>query len=177
MEEHKCLISVMVFSRDGEKILKEICKQFKSDFDLIKCSDVYLVKGKHSKSETLHDIVTEDSYIGLSMSFAARTVLEPELALKFLENIELLFKNPAQKRTVSLNLLAFDDNTKMTPRLVLPHPSLHLQPELLVPAADVWPEYYHPVLKQSLIGLLKGVQTVGWGEFYAPAKSVLDFSN
>ena len=63
----------------------------------------------------------------------------------------------------------------MTENLTLPHPEFHMKPEVLFPAAEVWADYYHPVLKKTLRELTREFANLRWGEFFEQGKTLLDF--
>lgn len=53
-------------------------------------------------------------------------------------------------RTLDIDLLFYDSAVIDTPRLTVPHPRLAERRFALEPAAELWPDYLHPVLKISL---------------------------
>ncbi len=57
-------------------------------------------------------------------------------------------------RTLDLDLVCYDGLVIDTPELTVPHPRMHLRPFVLVPLADVWPEWVHPQLHRSVRELL-----------------------
>lgn len=58
-------------------------------------------------------------------------------------------------RTMDIDLLFYDDMCLNLPELVLPHPQMHLRDFVLRPMADLAPDFYHPLLKQTMAELLR----------------------
>jgi 2-amino-4-hydroxy-6-hydroxymethyldihydropteridine diphosphokinase len=59
-----------------------------------------------------------------------------------------------EPRTVDLDLLLYGNSTHETEFLTLPHPRMHLRNFVLVPLAELSPQFLHPVFKQTVSGLL-----------------------
>ncbi len=76
------------------------------------------------------------------------TTLAPEALLDALLAIEQTFGRIRAERngprTLDLDLLLYDDLTLATPRLMLPHPRLHLRAFVLQPLAELAPELAIP---------------------------------
>lgn len=62
-------------------------------------------------------------------------------------------------RTLDLDLLLYDDRVIELPQLVVPHPRLAFRKFALQGAAEVAPDWMHPVLKRSPAALLRHLQT------------------
>ena len=75
---------------------------------------------------------------------------------------------PNAPRPMDVDLLAHGDRVLETPELVLPHPRMHQRAFVLVPLAEVAPEWRHPVFKQTARELLQQAATPArverWGE-------------
>lgn len=84
---------------------------------------------------------------------ALATALEAGALLALLQRLEARFdrvrgvRNAA--RTLDLDLLDHDGRVVETPVLVLPHPRLHERRFVLVPLAEIAPEWRHPLLGLS----------------------------
>lgn len=177
MEEfHQALIGVRAYSNDGIGIFKKTLKSLVDQgIELLAVSSVYKIQRDLNETKNIHNIRNQRSFEGLSVAVKVSTRRIPEELLNILMQLEKKLKNEVLHRSVSINLLIFGDYTLMTPRLTLPHPEFHCRPEDLIPAAEIWGDYKHPVLKQSLMSLARSLGQEEWGEFFAQSKSVLDF--
>lgn len=74
----------------------------------------------------------------------------PSQVLQRLLDIELQFGRIRQERwgprTLDLDLLLYDQVVMETPALTLPHPRLHERAFVLVPLAEILPDWRHPTL-------------------------------
>ncbi len=68
----------------------------------------------------------------------------------------LLFSRP-----IDLDLLLYGDVVLTTPGLTLPHPRLHLRRFVLVPLAELAPDFIHPILHRSIAALLDRLSASG----------------
>ena len=87
------------------------------------------------------------------------TELEARHLLKTLHDIELQFgrhrKTRNEARVLDLDLLAYgDQQSRSESGLILPHPRLHERAFVLIPLADVEPDWRHPVTKLSIANML-----------------------
>ncbi len=64
-------------------------------------------------------------------------------------------------RTLDLDLLLQGSKVIDTEFLTLPHPRLHERGFVLAPLADIYPDWVHPILKQSIAALLNQVDCHG----------------
>jgi 2-amino-4-hydroxy-6-hydroxymethyldihydropteridine diphosphokinase len=107
----------------------------------------------------------EDQPPFLNQVVSAETYLKPLSLLRHLKRLEkALGRVPSfdkGPRLIDIDILFFDDVVMDTPRLVLPHPRLHERGFVLVPLAEIAPEFMHPALKKSVKQLLAGVDRKG----------------
>jgi 2-amino-4-hydroxy-6-hydroxymethyldihydropteridine diphosphokinase len=64
-------------------------------------------------------------------------------------------------RTLDLDLLLFGNQILDCPTLQIPHPHLHERAFVLVPLAEIAPQWIHPLLGLSITDLLQQVDTSG----------------
>lgn len=87
------------------------------------------------------------------------TNLEPEILLKEIHQIEILFgrerkSNGYSSREIDIDILYFDDFILKSDSLVIPHPLIHERMFVLKPLSDIAPEFIHPVLQKNSLQML-----------------------
>lgn len=169
------LISLKTFSNKGTEALKLAVRAMSEKFSIVQVSSVYKVSRRAESLAGIRDIKKEERLDALAMVVKATTTVSPSAALEALNQIEVRLQKEALKRTISFNLVVYDQRIVMLPGLSLPHPEMHIRPEELVLAAEVWADYLHPVLKQELRVLARDFINEEWGEFYALGTPLLDF--
>jgi 2-amino-4-hydroxy-6-hydroxymethyldihydropteridine diphosphokinase len=58
-------------------------------------------------------------------------------------------------RGIDIDILFYDDLVLETNELTIPHPRLHLRKFTLMPLVELWPNFVHPVLLNSMAQLLR----------------------
>lgn len=90
----------------------------------------------------------------LNQVVKAETYMEPQPLLRHLKRLESAlgrvpnFQNGP--RLIDIDILFYDNLVLDTPPLVIPHPRLHERAFVLVPAAEIEPDFIHPVLQRTL---------------------------
>ena len=100
------------------------------------------------------------------------TGLLPNDLLALMQKIELSFGRqrgvPNAARTLDLDILDYDGRVEAGPPLVLPHPRLQERAFVLLPLADVAPDWVHPTLGLSVASLIRGLPASQKGEPIGP---------
>ena len=99
---------------------------------------------------------------GCALLWAEQT---PEELLTVLQAIEIQFgrvdKGTLQARTLDLDLLLYGDVVLNTPDLTIPHPRMNERAFVLVPLAEIAPDWIEPRSGNKIAKLLKNVDTSG----------------
>ncbi len=99
---------------------------------------------------------------GCALLSAAQT---PEELLAILQATETQFgrvgKGTLQPRTLDLDLLLYADLVLNTPNLTIPHPRMSERAFVLVPLAEIAPDWIEPVSGTKIVKLLRNVNTSG----------------
>ena len=107
----------------------------------------------------------------INACITAQTSLSPVALLHRLLSIENQFGRVRQERwgarSLDLDLLFYGDRQIDIPGLTVPHPRLHERSFVLVPLADIAPDWQHPTLQQTTAQLLSklsiaGVEQLSW---------------
>ena len=89
----------------------------------------------------------------------------PEELLAILQATEIQFgrtdKGTLQPRTLDLDLLLYEDAIVNTPDLIIPHPRMVERAFVLVPLAEIAPDWIEPKSGNKIARLLTNVDTSG----------------
>jgi len=95
------------------------------------------------------------------MVVKCETNLEPESLLKRLKQLEVQLGREQSfrwgPRLIDIDILFYNDLILESESLTIPHPRLHERAFVLVPLADIAPDFIHPVLKKTIKELRKAV--------------------
>lgn len=90
-----------------------------------------------------------------------KTGLNPNELLKELKEIELLLSREDNgrwgPRTIDLDILFYDDLIIKSKDLEIPHPRIPERNFVLIPLAEIAPNFIHPVVKKTMRDLLNEV--------------------
>lgn len=165
------LISLKILSGRSPTIYKQAFSGV--DAQILKASSIYKVRHFKNRFQSIRSIKGDEIFDGYSCVLMISPNTGAQELLENLKRIEGAGSPSGQQKVISANCLVYGDERQRTPRLTLPHPEFHLNPEEIVPAAEVWPEHQHVVLNKSLSQLAKSFHGTNWGEYYGSAKEYL----
>lgn len=105
-------------------------------------NQVVLVETDRNPEEVLNDILRIERRIG-----------RPEHDPEYTTDGQRVYRS----RVIDIDILFFDSEIIDTPRLAVPHPRIAQRRFVLEPAAEICPDFQHPVLKISLKELLNSI--------------------
>ncbi len=83
---------------------------------------------------------------------------QPEELLNIIKEIETemgrIWTQKWGPRLIDIDILFFDDRIINTEKLIIPHPELHKRDFVLIPMAEIEPEFMHPVLNKTIEEIL-----------------------
>jgi 2-amino-4-hydroxy-6-hydroxymethyldihydropteridine diphosphokinase len=150
-------VYIALGSNLGDRIanLTAAIKAMKPNVHPRKCSPVYETPpwGYSDQPKFLNQVIE------------AETDLSPESLLEYLKKIEVNIGRRETfrygPRVIDLDIIFFDGEVIDSPPLIIPHPRLEERSFVLLPLADLAPDYRHPILGDSVMEMLSKVETKG----------------
>lgn len=170
--EQQALVALIVYSSDGLSLLKTATQALSKHMEAEKMSSVYKIKGSLNRFSHVHDIASVDGFQGITVAVKGFIKQGPEQFVKDCMNVEEHMN--LQDKTLEIVVLCVEDLTRMQSDLCLPYPEWHRRVELLVPSSEVWGDYQHPILGESVYNLSQKMSDKKWGSFFAQGKSLLE---
>lgn len=136
---------------DREQNLRDAVEALNGHLEIIRLSSVYETKawGYTDQADFLNQVI--EAYTDLTplrlLNFVKRTELE-------LGRVESFRYGP---RSIDIDILFYGDLVRKTKRLQIPHPRMHERAFVLIPLAELEPEFRHPVLNRTIEDILKNV--------------------
>lgn len=157
---HKILLIFQTQINAQAEELKAALKEVRQTYRLERLSSVYLAYSPTSKPTNPSGRLS-----------VAATFLVEENPIQVQRRLSAgLSQNP---HSAEITLALFDDETIMSPDLTVPHPELHVRPDWLIPASEIWGDYPHPILNRSLQDISADAEWTGWGQFYTQGSALL----
>jgi 2-amino-4-hydroxy-6-hydroxymethyldihydropteridine diphosphokinase len=106
-------------------------------------------------------LVNQPRFLNLACEVLTR--LSPEGLLALLKGIEQKmgrYSRSGEPRIIDIDIVLFGDQVINIPNLVIPHPRMHERAFVLIPLAEIAPDFVHPVLKKKIKELDKAVKEV-----------------
>lgn len=153
--------------------IKDVLASMRPEVEWLGISSVYRVLRKAESLQGLRFIRGEEVLDGFSCVVRGSGTIDPQSLLNHIQKVEREMSDQKLKRTVSVNCLVYGTQVIRTPPLTLPHPEFHMNPEEVIPAAEVWPDYSHPILNKTMSELANSFQDLSWGEYYGPGREYL----
>ncbi|YAI82158.1 MAG: 2-amino-4-hydroxy-6-hydroxymethyldihydropteridine diphosphokinase [cyanobacterium endosymbiont of Rhopalodia sterrenbergii] len=156
MKKIQCAIALGSNLGNSLKILENTIQIFKQ------LSEIYLKSYSHWYS-TIPFGPPQPNY--LNGCAILETYLFPDKLLETLLNIEQQWGRVRRERwgprTLDLDLLLYGDLILKTDTLQIPHPRMTQRGFVLIPLAEISPNWVHPVSKKEIIQLLDEVDCSG----------------
>jgi 2-amino-4-hydroxy-6-hydroxymethyldihydropteridine diphosphokinase len=104
------------------------------------------------------------SFLNAAVAFAPQPSETPESLLQELQRLERQFGRQPKRlanepRVLDLDLIAFGNQTRNSPTLILPHPRAHLRRFVLAPFAEVAPDFRLPGRNWTIAELLAALES------------------
>tara|TARA_B100001248_G_scaffold262665_1_gene260562 strand:- start:10286 stop:10801 length:516 start_codon:yes stop_codon:yes gene_type:complete len=167
------IVSVLHTNAKDLKALSDMLLHLKDIANIEKVSSVYELTHADTPEQVQHL-----SPIGQALSLCFLLSFEGA-SMELNEKLKELEKQSNQGldgSSIYVQLLAFENEISMLPSLSLPDPSLHTDGKYLKPASEIYPNYLHPVLDQTLSEILYKLENIDGVQFYARSKSLEELS-
>ncbi|HEY5403247.1 MAG TPA: 2-amino-4-hydroxy-6-hydroxymethyldihydropteridine diphosphokinase [Pyrinomonadaceae bacterium] len=148
-------------------LLLAVRGMFAAGLDVIRLSSIYETQPV--------EYTNQPTFLNMVAELRGTTLPPPEQMLARMLRIEFALGRIRDvhmgPRTIDLDLLIYRDELRNTEFLRLPHPRMHLRRFVLEPLNELVPTLEHPVLKQSISGLLESSEDLSAVTLWKPNHS------
>jgi 2-amino-4-hydroxy-6-hydroxymethyldihydropteridine diphosphokinase len=142
--QHTVLIALGTNQDDRLQNLQTALEKLRSFIDIQRRSSIYETEpwGYSEQPPFLNQVILGTSELGAEALLGALKDIEADMG-----------RRPTFRygpRLIDLDLLFYDDLVWHTGDLIIPHPRLQERPFVLVPLAEIAPEWEHPVLRLTV---------------------------
>lgn len=150
---------ISIGSNTGDKPLN--CRKA---FELLSGNPAIAVVKKSSFYETqAWGYKDQPSFVNAAAEIA--TSLTPDELLAHLKSVESAMGRTETfrwgPRVIDLDIIFYDGLVMDTAALTIPHPEAHERAFVLIPLAEIAPEFVHPVLKKTILELAACLKDAG----------------
>jgi len=150
-------------------LLLAVRGMFAAGLDVIRLSSIYETQPV--------EYTNQPTFLNMVAELRGTTLPPPEQMLARMLRIEFALGRIRDvhlgPRTIDLDLLIHRDELRNTEFLRLPHPRMHLRRFVLEPLNELVPTLEHPVLKQTIGGLLESSEDLSAVTLWKPNHSSL----
>lgn len=150
---HKVFLALGTNLGDRVENLLAAIHALEPEVDVIKCSPVYETPpwGYEDQPKFLNQVIEGE------------TDLDPGELLEYLKGIEKMIGRERTfrygPRLIDIDILFYDQLVIDSPPLVIPHAQMAERGFVLLPLADLAPEFIHPVSRRTISDLLSNVES------------------
>lgn len=155
---HLILIGLLVDITRGQKMVRQLTNEMNSIVSFHSVSTIY----KRNTSQKKYGHSSE-----LICVFKAMTSFGPEQISMALQSLQ------TKHQGTRALLLSYDKKVQLIPELTLPHPILIQDRALLRCSSEVWGDYEHPILGQTLNEIVSSNNVFDDVEFYSQGSAIL----
>ena len=168
----KCLLAIDARDTNSTKELEALVQWIDANFDLLSISSIYELQSIDYAPAAARAInaVRERN---LSVAISLETDLPATDLVDKLSAKQLTVNKELAHSSVHLYLLFYDNLVSMLPNLYLPHPEWLVRKDWMLASMDLWPNFEHPVLEESIAILGRNKKIRPGDYFFAQGKPLL----
>lgn len=163
-EEPHLLMALNIFDKDPIGLIREHLAPFKQENQIRGISHLYQKSAQGSaRPPGVEEFVVIVDFETSPIQKWNIEKLREQRDLLCLENMQT-------------TILCWKTEVWITAALTIPNEQFHLRPDWVIPSAELYPEYVHPILKKKFreLATTPVIQNAGsWGEFHMQSSALL----